>query len=87
MQTTTKSCGKHAGFAVIRSYQPARIERELLAQVFDLAGHGATRQSDGIDGVQQRHDLATDATAQRDVAIPVATELGDAGDHELERAA
>ncbi len=34
--------------AVIRSYQPVRIERDLLAQVFDLAerglpgGHGAT---------------------------------------------
>ena len=28
--------GKDARFAVRRSYQPARIERELLAQVFDV---------------------------------------------------
>ena len=26
--------------AVIRSYQPSRIERELLAQVYDLAQNG-----------------------------------------------
>lgn len=31
--------------AVIRSYQPSRIERELLAQVFDLAQHGIQDRS------------------------------------------
>jgi hypothetical protein len=33
--------GKDAGFAVIRNYVPARIERELLAQVFDIVQQGA----------------------------------------------
>ncbi len=31
--------------AVIRSYLPSRIERELLAQVFDLAQHGIQDRS------------------------------------------
>jgi hypothetical protein len=31
--------------AVIRSYQPSRIERELLAQVYDLAQHGIQDRS------------------------------------------
>jgi hypothetical protein len=30
-----------ARFGVIRQYQPARIERELLAQVFDVAERGS----------------------------------------------
>ncbi len=29
-----------SGDAVIRSYQPSRIERELLAQVYDIAQRG-----------------------------------------------
>ncbi len=33
--------GKDARFAVRRSYQPARIERELLAQVFDVVQRSA----------------------------------------------
>ena len=31
--------------AVIRSYQPSRIERELLAQVYDLANRGIEARS------------------------------------------
>jgi len=30
---------KNAGFAVDRSFAPTRIERELLAQVFELVQH------------------------------------------------
>ena len=36
MDVAIKSGSKDAGFAVIRNYAPARIERELLAQVFDI---------------------------------------------------
>jgi len=31
--------GKNAGFAVYRRFAPTRIERELLAQVFELVQH------------------------------------------------
>jgi hypothetical protein len=39
MDVAIKRSGKDAGFAVIRNYAPARIERELLAQVFDIVQH------------------------------------------------
>lgn len=34
--------------AVIRSYHPIRIERELLAQVFDLAERGCSAGNSGV---------------------------------------
>jgi len=34
----------HAGFAVIRNYAPARIERELLARVLELIGPGSASE-------------------------------------------
>lgn len=40
MDVGLKRGGKDAGFAVIRNYAPARIERELLAQVFDIVQQG-----------------------------------------------
>ena len=40
MDVAIKRGGTDAGFAVIRNYAPARIERELLAQVFDLVQQG-----------------------------------------------
>lgn len=36
MDLAIKRGSKDAGFAVIRNYAPARIEHELLAQVFDI---------------------------------------------------
>jgi hypothetical protein len=45
MKTTTVATRRHDSFAVIRDYQPTRIERELLAQVFDLAQRGLTSGS------------------------------------------
>lgn len=36
MDVAIKRGSKDAGFAVIRNYAPARIERELLAHVFDI---------------------------------------------------
>jgi hypothetical protein len=41
MDVAIKRSSKDAGFAVIRNYAPARIERELLAQVFDIVQQGA----------------------------------------------
>lgn len=40
MDVRIKRDTKDAGFAVIRSYAPARIEHELLAQVFDIVQPG-----------------------------------------------
>ena len=40
MHAGSKRGRNDAGFAVIRNYQPARIERELLAQVFEIVGRG-----------------------------------------------
>lgn len=40
MDVAIKRGGKDAGFAVIRNYAPARIERELLAHVFDIVQQG-----------------------------------------------
>lgn len=36
MEMMTNGCRKDASLAVIRSFAPARIERELLAQVFEI---------------------------------------------------
>jgi len=40
--TTTRNHDQQKGidrFAVIRNYEPTRIERELLAQVFEIVSH------------------------------------------------
>ena len=54
MDVAIKRGSKDAGFAVIRNYAPARIERELLAQVFDIVQQGAplhVASSDHSDSV------------------------------------
>lgn len=40
MDQITKRSANSTRFAVNRVYQPARIERELLAQIFDLVEQG-----------------------------------------------
>jgi hypothetical protein len=42
MDVMMNRCGGSAGFAVIRSFAPTRIERELLAQVFEILQHRST---------------------------------------------
>jgi len=41
MNADSKRGRKAAQFAVMRDYRPARIERDLLARVFDLVDRGA----------------------------------------------
>jgi hypothetical protein len=41
MDVMMNGCDSGAGFAVIRSFAPARIERELLAQIFEVLQHCA----------------------------------------------
>lgn len=85
MQATSNHQRKHAGFAVNRSYQPSRIERELLAQVFDLAAHGTTSQSDG-DGQQDR-DRASRQRPKHEHPTPSAIGFSDVQANQLEPAA
>ena len=44
MKSSARSSRKVVSFAVVRSYEPSRIELELLAHVFELAGRGSTGQ-------------------------------------------
>jgi len=43
MDQITKRIANSTRFAVNRVYQPARIERELLAQIFDLVEQGGRK--------------------------------------------
>jgi hypothetical protein len=56
--------GKHARFAVIRNYQPARIERELLAQVFDIVHRNATMAAEPARAEPPTHVHDDDASEQ-----------------------
>jgi hypothetical protein len=49
--------------AIIRSYQPSRIERELLAQVFDLAEHPIQNSSVGLTEPSSEEDRASQSSA------------------------
>jgi hypothetical protein len=86
MQATTNDDRKHAGFAVNRSYQPTRIERELLAQVFELAAHGTTSQSDANEG-QQPRDRSSHRGFEHESATLPTINYGDVQDEQRERAA
>ncbi|WP_131282656.1 hypothetical protein [Blastopirellula marina] len=52
--------------AVIRSYQPIRIERELLVQVFDLAERGLADGSASAGGKQVAADPRASDMIQHD---------------------
>lgn len=60
MSATTNRSRDSKRIAVIRSYQPIRIERELLAQVFDLAERGPSDASADAVGQTAAVDHATD---------------------------
>lgn len=59
MADNTNSQRTSAAFAINRSFQPTRIERELLAQVFELAVHGPPRECHGgVDDRQVRGQVS-----------------------------
>ena len=72
MDVAIERSGKDASIAVIRNYAPARIERELLARVFDIVQQGApvpVATSDHVDSILDSSLIATigddlDANAQ-----------------------
>ena len=65
-------------FAVIRKFEPTRIERELLVQVFEVIsqhrGHrGSELDHDGASVISGISQVTTDARVERDVlAVGVA---------------
>ena len=87
MHSTTNIDRKRVDFAVIRSFQPTRIERELLAQVFELASQGVNTQSDATGSRQQPRDRSSQGTSEHELAIPGTIDCRDTHDSQLERAA
>ena len=61
MDVAIKRGGKDAGFAVIRNYAPARIEHELLAQVFDIVQQGELLHAASSDHFHSVLDSASTA--------------------------
>lgn len=58
MDQVTKRSTNGTRLAVSRDYQPARIERELLAQIFDLVDRGARNDSEPYDAPQEQVVIA-----------------------------
>ena len=59
MDQITKPSTNGTRFAVSRVYQPARIERELLAQIFDLVERGVRQDFEPGGATQERVVIAT----------------------------
>lgn len=53
MDQITKRSTNGTRLAVSRDYQPTRIERELLAQIFDLVERGGRKDSEPSDAPQE----------------------------------
>ena len=69
MDVTIKRGRKDAGIAVIRDYAPARIERELLAQVFDIVQQREPLHVASSDHSNSVRDLTSTAATGDDSAL------------------
>lgn len=49
METATDSHKNNDRFAVIRHFEPTRVERELLAQVFEIVRHRSEHEAGLVD--------------------------------------
>ena len=87
MDRVTKCARQDASFAVIRNFQPARIERELLAQVFEIVGRGSSHQVDVSTNGQMHGDSATETTERSGVATAAIAETSNVPTTALERTA
>jgi hypothetical protein len=57
MDVAKNRLGRNAGFAVNRSFAPTRIERELLAHVFEIVHHRTTLgNADANRSTSTRHE-------------------------------
>ena len=63
MKTATDSQQDIDRFAVIRHYEPARIERELLAQVFEIVSHRSGHGAGQVDEVSAATILCSSQVA------------------------
>ena len=76
MPATTQCKIQATRFAVIRDFRPARIERELLAQVFDIAERGSVAgaigdQERGTTEVRQAGDTVDQAVGDPSIGAGV----------------
>ena len=55
MDDARQSDGKAVIATVLRQFTPSRIERQLLAQVFDLVAHAPPTRANGSDAGAERH--------------------------------
>ena len=78
MDQITKPSTNGTRFAVSRVYQPARIERELLAQIFDLVERGVRQDFEPGGATQEPVVIATrvrlSVPARKWVSIPESCE-------------
>ena len=58
MDQVTKRSTNGTRLAVSRDYQPTRIERELLAHIFDLVERGGRKDSEPYDAPQEQVVIA-----------------------------
>jgi hypothetical protein len=77
MDVAIKRGGTDAGFAVIRNYAPARIERELLAQVFDLVQQGESLRVAGAGHAESVVDSSSTTAINDDSAATFQDHLRD----------
>lgn len=87
MDSVSKRDRKHASFAVIRNYQPARIERELLAHAFEIVGRGSTRPESEADGNTEVVGATTNDSMEDCHSNAISQEKADLKYNALERAA
>jgi len=66
MNAESKRGRKAAQFAVIRDYRPIRIERDLLAKVFDLVDRGAAQHCGPSDDGETLTSESIDITRSHD---------------------
>lgn len=69
MDGVTKRLGKDAGVAVIRSFAPARIERELLAQAFEIVQQSATIGDEDAQGSRSTVAPPSESTNNRQLLL------------------
>ena len=71
MDVIRKGCSSVAGFAVTRSFAPARIEHELLAKVFEIVEHRVTICDEGArPATSPPSGLLEDATRYGSSEVP-----------------
>lgn len=86
MVAVSKHGPKEARFAVVRNYQPARIEHELLVQVFEIVGRGAADQITVADDDKVPIQTLSDCLPQPHLAT-AGCEIEALHDRHMERAA